>query len=218
MANKKKKFTTPAGVAVYPRLGRPDTKYNEHGTYSADLRIPIEEAKPLLKELGDLYKAHTGNVHTKFPTRKDKEAIWYFDQDDDGDFDKDFVTLKLRAKNVMTKSGEIWDRKPKLFDAAGNRISNAPRVGGGTVMRVSFEADCYVGKKATGVRLIPQAVQIIDLVEFEEGGSAEDYGFGKEEGFTSRHSDDDEDGFEDNNNNNEDADNADAEEDEEGFY
>lgn len=151
---KKKKFVTPAGIAVYPRLNRPDTKYNEHGTYSADLRISLEEAKLLLKELGDLYKAHVGSAHPKFAPRKDKEAIWYFDQDDEGDFDKEFVTLKLRAKNVMTKKGEIWDRKPKLFDASGNRIKNPPQIGGGTIMKVSFTADCYSGK-VTGVRLIP---------------------------------------------------------------
>lgn len=64
---KKKKFVTPAGIAVFPRLNRPDTKYNEYGTYSADLRIPVEEAKPLLKELGAVYKGHVGSVHPKFP-------------------------------------------------------------------------------------------------------------------------------------------------------
>lgn len=213
---KKKKFVTPAGIAVYPRLNRPDTKYNEYGTYSADLRIPIEEAKPLLKELGDLYKAHVGSAHPKFAPRKDKEAIWYFDQDDDGDFDKEFVTLKLRAKNIKTRSGDIWDRKPKLFDSEGNRIKNTPRVGGGTVMKVSFEADCYSGK-VTGVRLVPQAVQIIDLVEYGDGGSAEDYGFGKEEGYTAS-SKWDEEAEDDNEGNNNDNNNADTEEDEEGFY
>lgn len=213
---KKKKFVTPAGIAVFPRLNRPDTKYNEYGTYSADLRIPVEEAKPLLKELGAVYKGHVGSVHPKFPPRKDRDSIWYFEQDEDGDFLKDHVILKLRAKNLKTKTGEIWDRKPKLFDAEGNRIKSLPNVGGGTVMKVSFEADCYSGK-ATGVRLIPQAVQIIDLVEYEEGGSAEDYGFGKEEGFTSSSDWDDETDDETNGNNNENN-NADTDEDEEGFY
>ncbi len=212
---KKKKFVTPAGIAVYPRLNRPDTKFHEHGTYKADLRIPIEEAKPLLKELGDIYKAHTGQAHQKFPPSKDKDSIWYFEQDEDGDFDKDYVILKLRARNVMTKTGEVWDRKPKIFDAEGNRLKKAPKIGGGTVMKVSFEADCYATKKVSGVRLIPNAVQIINLVEYEEGGSAEDYGFGKEDGYTSDSEYDDE--FSDEGNNN-DKNDADDQENEEGFY
>lgn len=215
---KRKKFVTPAGVAVYPRLNRPDTKYNEHGTYSADLRIPIEEAKELLKDLGAIYKAHTGQTHPKFAPRKDKEAVWYFDQDEEGDFEKDHVILKLRAKNLITKSGDLWDRKPKLFDAVGKPIKNPPQIGGGTIMKVSFEADCYSGK-VTGVRLIPQAVQIIDLVEYESGGSAGDFGFGQEEGFTSSSDfDEDSNDFAENNNNNDEDDNADAQEDEGDFY
>lgn len=188
MATKKNKFVTPKGVLVFPRLNLPDTKFNEHGTFSADLRVPVEEAKPLMQQIAKLFKEHTGSAHPKFPPRKDRDAVWYFDQDEDGDFDKEFVIFKLRAKNIKKKDGELWVRRPKVFDAAGSPIKlvnragklldTAPRIGGGTVAKVSFEADCYSGK-ATGVRLIPQAVQIIDLIEYGDGGSAEDYGFGE---------------------------------------
>jgi len=221
MSTKKKKLTfiTPRGVAVYPRLQRPDTRYHELGVYKADIRIPVEEAKPLLKELGDIYRSHLGQPHPKLAPSKDKEAMWFYEQDEDGDFLKDHVILKIRARNIKTKTGEVWDRKPKLFDAKGRPIKANLNIGGGTVMKVSFEVDCYTSKKASGVRLIPVAVQIIDLVTFEAGGSAEDYGFAEEDGFVVGEDDDDNDSpfVEDgDNNNNNDAETK--EEDEESFY
>lgn len=213
MATKKIKLTTPAGVAVYPRLSRPDTKYHEYGVYKADVRIPIEEAKPLLNEIGKIYKQHVGEAHPKLPRSKDKEAVWYYELDDEGDVIKDHVIFKLRAKNVKTSSGDIWDRKPRQFDARKNLIKNGPTIGGGTIMKVSFEVDCYNTKSSAGLRLVPLAVQILDLVEYDAGGSAEDFGFEEEEGWAG-----DTDDFDNDNNNNEEED-ADSEEDsEEEFY
>lgn len=186
------KITSPRAILVFPRLNRADTKYNEHGTYSADARLDMSEAstKALLEQISKHYKAHTGSAHPKFAPRKDKEAVFYFDQNDEGEFDKSSVVLKLRAKNMMTKKGELWDRKPKLFDAKGKPLSGSLKVGGGTSAKVAFEIDLGTITK-TGVkfvRLIPTAVQIIDLVEFgNESASA--FGFGEEDGFSA---DDDE--------------------------
>ena len=186
MATTKIKLMSPKGIAVYPRLNRPDTKYHELGTYSCDLRLPMDAVtKALLKTLGDAYKAHTGTDHPKKPVRKDKEAIFYFDQLDDGSYVMDFVTLKLRAKNVtVKKTGETWDRKPKLFDAKGAPLDGSLKVGGGSGVKVAFEVDNGIIQKSGDkfTRLIPTAVQIIDLVEFGDA-TASSYGFGEEDGY-----------------------------------
>ena len=187
MAVKKTKLMSPKGVAVYPRLNRPDTKYNEHGTYSCDLRLEMNEAtKKLLAAITAEYKSHTGTDHPKKPVRKDKEAVFYFDQNDDGSYVLDSVTLKLRAKNVtVKKTGEIWDRKPKLFDAKGDPLPIDIKVGGGSGVKVAFEIDNGTIQKSGDkfTRLIPTAVQIIDLVEYGDGGDAASFGFDEEDGF-----------------------------------
>lgn len=187
MAVKKTKLMSPKGVAVYPRLNRPDTKYNEHGTYSCDLRLEMTaDTKKLLKAITDEYKSHTGTEHPKKPVRKDKEAVFYFDQNEDGSYVLDYVTLKLRAKNVIVKkTGEIWDRKPKLFDARGIPVAVDIKIGGGSGVKVAFEIDNGTIQKSGDkfTRLIPTAVQIIDLVEYGDGGDAASFGFDEEDGF-----------------------------------
>jgi len=188
MAVKKTKITTHAGIAVYPRLSRPDTKYHELGAYSSDIRLDMSQAetKALLNTISTEYKAHTGQAHPKKPVRKDKEAVFYFEQNEDGSYVTDTVILKLRAKNVLVKkTGETWDRKPKLFDAKGKPLKGDVKIGGGSTLKVAFEIDNGTIQK-TGVkftRLIPTAVQVIDLVEFGASDDASAFGFGEEDGF-----------------------------------
>jgi hypothetical protein len=187
-STKKIKIMSPRGIAVYPRLNRPDTKFNEHGTYSCDIRLPMDETtKAFLGVIGDHYKAHTGTAHPKKPARKDKEAIFFFDENEEGDKVMDFVTIKLRAKNVLVKKGEnagkVWDRKPRTFDASGQPLPGSVKVGGGSTVKVAFEVDN--GETSAGIkftRLIPTAVQIIDLVEFGNE-TASSFGFDEEDGY-----------------------------------
>ena len=50
MAQQPIEFTTPKGIAQYPWLSIPDTKYNKpEGVYKVDLIIPKADAIPLLK-------------------------------------------------------------------------------------------------------------------------------------------------------------------------
>lgn len=188
MSNKKTKLTSPAAIAVYPRLNRPDTKYHELGTYSADVRLDmsLQATKDLLNTISAEYKAHTGSAHPKKPIRKDKEAVFYFEQNEDGSYIMDTVILKLRAKNVrVKKTGEIWDRKPKLFDSKGKPLNAEVKVGGGSTLKVAFEIDLGTVQK-TGdkfCRLIPTAVQVINLVEYGTADDASAYGFGEEDGY-----------------------------------
>ena len=48
MAEKLIEFTTPKGIAQYPWLSKPDTKFNEEGVYKVDLIIPKSDAIPLI--------------------------------------------------------------------------------------------------------------------------------------------------------------------------
>lgn len=219
MSTKKTKLTTPASIAVYPRLNRPDTKYHELGTYSADVRLDmaLAETKALLNTISAEYKEHCGTPHPKKPVRKDKEAVFYFEQNDDGSYIMDTVILKLRAKNVLVKkTGDVWDRKPKLFDAKGKPLNAEIKIGGGSTLKVAFEIDkgtvIKTGDKFT--RLIPTAVQVITLVEYGSADDASAYGFGEEDGYEAPDATSSE--FPENNNN--DKSETQSENTDEGFY
>lgn len=168
MADKAIRMHTPVGRAVYPRLGRPDTKYYDLGIYKASLMVPINEAKDLLNELTKIFKEHTGSAPNKFDN-----TMWKMETDEEGNPSGD-VLLKLAIKNRMGRDGEVWDRKPKLFDAA---LKPCPRVipFGGSEMIVNFEVYKWDAGGKKGVSLQPVAVQIIKLVEGDQ--NAEGYGF-----------------------------------------
>lgn len=171
----KQTITSPIGVAVYPRLTKPDTKFVEEGIYKADIRVPSKEAEPFMKMLTEAYKAHTG----KAPNKMDN-PLWVVEQDDEGNA-TGTVLFKMRVKNRTTKRGDLWDRKPKLFDAQLNPL-NGVEPWGGTEMRVSCEVYAWTAGAKKGVSLQPQAVQIIKLVE-GSGGDASGFGFDATEGF-----------------------------------
>ena len=55
MAQQPVTFTTPQGVAQYPWLSKPDTKFSEEGDYKVNLIIAKEEALPTLKLINQVY-------------------------------------------------------------------------------------------------------------------------------------------------------------------
>ncbi len=164
------------GKAVYPRLMKPDTKFDELGAYKADLSIPLADAEPIMKKLQAVHKTHTGKA-----AKASENTMWYLETDSEGE-ETGNVVFKIRVKNRMTKKGELWDRRPKQFDAALKPIDVNPW--GGSTMVVSAEIYPWDTGSKKGVSLQPVGVQILDLVT-GDGASGESMGFGVQDGYTS---------------------------------
>lgn len=177
------RLSTPIGTAVYPRLKTPDTKFDELGIYKADVSVPLADAEPLMKRLQEIHKAHTGK-----PAPKGENTMWEMETDEDGN-ETGNVIFKIRVKNRLNKKGEVWDRRPKQFDAALKPIDVNPY--GGTKMIVSFDVYEWVSGNKKGVSLQPVGVQILDL-KSGNGPDAASMGFSKQDGYTA--DDDDESG------------------------
>lgn len=166
--NKLDRMSTPIGEAVYPALHRADTKFDDAGTWKADVRVKADDAKGIMEKLGKKYKEHTGSAMPK-----DGGNLWSVELDDDGDPTGN-IMFKLRVKNVVRKDGEMWVRKPKLFDTSSPPQPISVEPFGGTKMIVAFDVYCYdIPKK--GVKLQPVAVQIIEL---KTGGDDDPDAFG----------------------------------------
>ena len=174
MANNEQISIGP-GKAVYPRLSQPDTKFDELGQYKADVSVPLAEAEPIMEILSKPFKAHTG----KAPKKADN-TMWYFETNEDGD-ETGNVVFKCRVKNKLRKrDGKLWDRKPKLFDAALKPVDVNPF--GGSTYVVSAEVYAWEAGAKKGVSLQPVGVQIIELVS-GSGPSASSMGFKAQEGY-----------------------------------
>lgn len=186
--NRNPRYVTDVGVAIYPYLTKPDTKFNADGEYKVKLRLKpdstIRDAKG--KEVADvqsfiddmMIKAVEKAKQENKGRIKEGEPPYTID-DETGDL---LVNFKLKAQ-VKPKDGEPFSQKPALFDAKGKPIT-PESIWGGSKIKVSFEVVPFYTKMAgAGVTLRLKAVQVLELVTGGSGGSAESYGFGEEEGY-----------------------------------
>jgi hypothetical protein len=167
----KNTITTPVGIARYPSLNKPDTKFDEVGVYKVNLEMSAEDAEPFLSQVEALLAEFV--AQKKAELKKDKlkmhQAPW---EENDGQ-----VQLKLKVKALgKDKAGETYSRQPKLFNASGEVITD--NIGGGSKLKVAVVPYCwYTASLGAGVTLQPKAVQVLELVTWGDGGSAAAYGF-----------------------------------------
>lgn len=209
MAEKAKQYTTPAGVAVYPHLHAPDTKYNAEGEYKTNLRMPVAEAQALMDILEEAAKAEydsqlarmkavaedTGESAKKrtgarkaFKELSGKEPFVPFElcEDEAGELTGDVeFRFKLRASGTVKSTGKTFTQKPYLYDSAGVLLKQSPKVFSGSVLKVAFTVNpFYTAQAGAGVSLRMKAVQIKELVD-SSGPEAAALGFDTDgEGFS----------------------------------
>jgi hypothetical protein len=196
-----KTIISPKGIAVYPRLNKPDTKYDANGVYKAPLKLDTddEDAAEFCNLLDGLCEeAYVQAVQKAVEAGEYKsEAVamkrikradppYTVIEDEDGEetsFIK--VNFKMKARIKSRKTGEEFDLKPKIFDAHKQEMPKCPAVYSGSTIRVAFRPVFWYTKQlGAGVKLQLEAVQIIDLVQGSGGGDADSYGFGDEDGYS----------------------------------
>jgi hypothetical protein len=175
------RFVTPTGVAQYPHLTKPDTKFNPDGEYKVSLELDAHAAEEIVSFLDEQFEQAVASAKKENPGKKIKEGdVPYSVNEENG---KVTVRFKLKAK-VTPKKGEPWDQKVAIFDAKGQPITGEIKIGGGTKMKVSYElVPYYTAIAGAGISLRVRAVQIIELVEYGSGAQAGSFGFGEEDGY-----------------------------------
>lgn len=184
MANAKiklPKFITPLATAIYPHLTRPDVKFDPDGVYKCDIKLPREEAQPLIDQLEAIRdKFWDEQLDPKAKRQFSKESVYTDDLDDNGN-ETGLVIFRTKMKaKVTSKDGKVYESSPRLFDAKNNRIT-PESVYGGSRVRVAGEVKPYKmdSTKKVGVSLRLKDVQIVELVEGNGGASP----FGETDGY-----------------------------------
>lgn len=190
------KFITPRGVAIFPKLSKPDTKWKAEGEYSCKLRLtpdalPAELVEKLVamrdefatETKADLVAKKNGG---KAKTLKIREQLCAAETDKESGSETGNVILnaKMTASGISKKDGKPWSRSPKLFDAKGKPLSATAQIWGGSELKLAVEAIPYYTPKdnEVGISFRLEAAQVLKLVS----GTAKDaagYGFGEEEGY-----------------------------------
>ena len=197
-AKKNQQMNTPIGTAVYPRLNEPDYKFKSEGEFSVVLRVPENEARPLITALEEkLNTYHTQEVkERRKPNLKKADLPVKPAVDTDGNETGDW-DFKFKMKhNVTTQSGKSWTQRPKLYDSELRGYKGGV-IGGGSQLAVNFvPATYYTPALGCGITLRLNAVQVVKLKEYTKQQSPEDMGFAKQkDGYSSPPSEGEQDGF-----------------------
>tara|TARA_S200002703_G_scaffold159805_1_gene174816 strand:- start:11008 stop:11619 length:612 start_codon:yes stop_codon:yes gene_type:complete len=178
------KYTTPKGVAKYPYLDKPDTKFNPQGDYKVNLLLAKEESKKLMSLVDEEIDKKFLEVskETKGKRVKKADPPYFMELDDDGN-ETGNVIFKLKQKaEITSKTGQTIEIKVRLFDAQGKPMLNTNVWGGSKIKASGTLMPYYSPTLGVGVSMKLAACQVIELVTKES--NAESFGFEKEEGYT----------------------------------
>jgi hypothetical protein len=171
-----KVLTTPKGTAVYPRIDNPDTKFNEDGVYSCKLHVDEASFNAFTKQVTDIVEREYEAECTVKGKKLKKAATTPIRITPDGDFE-------IYAKQVaqrQTKKGLLTFTIP-VFDSKGAKLPTSPAIGSGSTLKLSVEVyTWYTDLQGFGYTLRMKAVQLLDLIEYNNG-SGSSYGFTEEE-------------------------------------
>lgn len=172
------RVTSPAGIAVYPKIEKPDTKFDENGVYSIDLDLNEDDAKALAEKLTKVADSSYAAECKDKGKKQLKRADMPWKQTEDG---KTRFKFKLKAKGGS--GDKQWEQKPALFDAKGNPVSDL-NVGSGSIVKVAFDAVPYfTAMVGHGITLRLRAVQVLELKQYLGGDNFDAFGFKATDGF-----------------------------------
>ena len=170
------------GIAVFPRLNEPDTKFDAAGVYSTRLRMTADAAAPLLSRLEKMQEAAVAEAQAEKKGKRVKQQDLPIEPelDEDGNETGNFILkAKMKASGVSKKTGKPWSRKFPLFDSNGQPTN--VNVGGGSEIVIAFEPSAYNSASiGVGVTLRLEAAQVIRVAGM--GQSSGNFGFAAVEG------------------------------------
>jgi hypothetical protein len=195
MAKREKleRLTSPAGIAQYPRLNKPD-EYKGKKSYKSNLILDPEDegVQEFLDRVKDVAEASMasavaelkkGDGKKKAKAKKVELFLPYEPEYDDNGDETGKVIVKARKNAEFEKDGEVVQTKVHIFDSNGVIVKKPPIVWGGSTLKLAVDLFPFYNPSAdqAGVSLRLQGAQIIELVT---GGSASaaSMGFGSVEG------------------------------------
>lgn len=154
MTNKTETIISPIVECRYAHIKHPDREFSSSGIYQIDLLF--DRQNPEHREfVSMLQKLRPSNA---------KNNVWKLDSKDDP-----YVVVKCKQNaRVQDRTGKVYEGfQPIVYDSKGQRINDIPLFGNGTKVRVRIEPRPYT-LQGGGVRLRPVAIQIVELVPYEE--------------------------------------------------
>lgn len=189
MAKEKKsvseKYTTEKGTLTgFINLFEPSTKFNKEGVYQAHLLLSKEEGEKLASKIKEIRTQQFKKFGKGTKVVEITQCVPYTTVNDETgeeieDAESRYI-LKSKA-SAFIKDGKIT-QKILVLDAKLKPVTGV-RIGEGTVAKLGVELVGYSVAGKTGVSVKLKLVQIINLVEYSGGATAESFGLTQEDGF-----------------------------------
>jgi hypothetical protein len=191
--NKAIRITSPVGTAKWVFVDKPSTKFKPEGEYSVQVVFSKKDIAAIGKQLAaEAKKAQADAIENAEKAIQKKARAKYElvyglspEQDDEGEATGNYVLkVKRDAQYTSSKTGETVNVTIPVFDAKKKPIKGA-KIGSGSLVKVAFDAVpfCADGLKKVGMTLRLVGVQVIELVEWKGGATADNCGFGEEDGY-----------------------------------
>lgn len=184
-------LVTPIGVARYPHVITPDTKFKAEGEYRCPLIYSEEVAdalRPKLQALLDkgfeeLKKEHFGDANSPKAKRLKKNDVpLKAVEDEEGNETGDYLLTPKRTASGKKKDGSPWKAKINIVDSKGKKLlASGLSIWGGSKLRCDCDVFAWYSPKdnEVGLKLEIVGVQIVELVS---GGGERESAFGSVEG------------------------------------
>ena len=167
MTKQLSKIVSPRGIAVYPWLNRPDTKFSADGDYKVTLKVGAADALPLIQQLDEIISNYQSQQAKSDPKlgRYNVSPPYEEEMDDQGNLTGNFLFKFKQKAKIHTKDGRTIDMKVALVDAS--RTPTNVNVGGGSEIKIAATVAPYAMSttKTIGLSLRPSAIQILSLAE-----------------------------------------------------
>ncbi len=155
---------TPVGVADYPFLNTPDTKYKAEGEYKVKLKLEKNKETEELFQLLSLHgrraydlamsKAHNAG---KRPPKRAELPIY----DNGAQY---ILTAKLKASGVNKSTGQVFHQAPRIFDVDNKMWDKSVLITHGSKLRLCVEIVAYDSPTTgAGITLRLKDVQVEEL-------------------------------------------------------
>ena len=170
------KMTSPPGIAVWPWLNEPDTRWDT-SEYKVTLKLTAEAAKPFVDRLTEFYKqGYTDHAkELNKPKLKKANLPWSEVVDDQGNATGE-IEFKFKNKSSYEYEGKTVETRVLLVDKAKQPVEG--RIGSGSEIRVGFEPYVwYVPSMGVGMTLRIKMVQVLNLLEYNGDNSSDEFDF-----------------------------------------
>lgn len=166
-----KQVVTPKGIAQYPWLNRPDTRFN-NAVYKVNLTFEGEEGEKFYQQLETIAKEaleHQKGIDPAFKKLRSLKLPIEQAEDEEGNPIDGKYVMKIKSNAFIEVNGDKIEMKPRLVDAKKQPFEG--NVYGGSEIKCALQLVPYSGFGG-GLTARLQAVQV--LVAAQGGNNAAD--------------------------------------------